>query len=54
MVQRYDVAAVREAEGRANDALERCDPGGCTTWQRIMTAIEKLQAEKPQPRERVQ
>lgn len=54
MTQRYGSNAVREAEERATDALERGDPVGSTTWQRISAAIEHLQAAKPAPGERVQ
>jgi hypothetical protein len=34
--------------------LEKGHPEFSATWQRIMTAIEKLQAEKPAPGETVQ
>jgi hypothetical protein len=54
MTRRYGSNAAREAEERAIDALERGDPDGSTSWQRILTAIEKLQAEKPAPGETVQ
>jgi hypothetical protein len=43
-----------EAVQRADELLEKGDPDGSSVWQRIMTAIEKLQAEKPAPSERVQ
>jgi hypothetical protein len=54
MTRRYGSNAAREAEERATDARERGDPEGSTSWQRIMTAIERLQAEKPGPGDTVQ
>jgi hypothetical protein len=54
MIQRYRSNAGIEAAERADDALEKGDTEGSAAWQRIMTAVEKLQAEKPAPGETVQ
>jgi hypothetical protein len=43
-----DLARERSAPPRAAPA------GGSAIWQRILAAIEKLQAETPEPRETVQ
>jgi hypothetical protein len=43
MIQRYG----------SNAGIEKGHLELSATWQRIMTAIEKLQAEKPAPGERV-
>jgi hypothetical protein len=48
MIDRYGKLAAIEAAERADEALEKGDPEGSAVWQRIMTAIEKLQAEKPE------
>jgi hypothetical protein len=37
-----------------SEHLEKGHPELSATWQRIMTAIEKLQADKPEPGETVQ
>jgi hypothetical protein len=54
MIQRYGSNVGIEAAERADEHLENGHPELSATWQRIMTAIEKLQAEKPEPGETVQ
>jgi hypothetical protein len=54
MIQRYGSDAAKEAAQRANDELARGDVASGATWQRILAAIEKLQAEKPEPGEQMQ
>jgi hypothetical protein len=54
MIQRYGSNAGIEAAERADEHLEKGNLDVSATWQRIMTAIEKLQAEKPEPGETVQ
>jgi hypothetical protein len=54
MIQRYGSNAGIEAAERADEHLEKGHPELSATWLRIMTAIEKLQAEKPEPGETVQ
>jgi vacuolar-type H+-ATPase subunit H len=53
-IARYGSNAEIEAAERADKHLEKRDPEGSGTWQRIMTTIEKLQAEKPEPGEAMQ
>jgi hypothetical protein len=45
--QHYGRDAATEAARRAENDLARGDRKSSATWQRIMAAIEKLQAEKP-------
>jgi hypothetical protein len=52
--QRYGSFAGIEAAQRADEYLEKGDPDGSRVWQRILTAIEKLQAAEPGPGETVQ
>jgi hypothetical protein len=54
MIARYGSNAGLEAAERADEQLEQGDHEGSATWQRILAAIEKLQAEKPEPGERAQ
>jgi hypothetical protein len=54
MIQRYGSNAGIEAAERADEHLEKGQFELSATWQRIMAAIEKLQAEKPAPGETVQ
>jgi hypothetical protein len=54
MIQRYGSNAGLEAAERADELLEKGDLEGSAVWQRIMTAIEKLQAQKPALGETVQ
>jgi hypothetical protein len=54
MIQRYGSNAGIEAAERADEHLEKGFADLSAIWQRIMSAIEKLQAEKPEPGERVQ
>jgi hypothetical protein len=54
MIQRYGSNAGIEAAERADEHLEKGQFDLCAAWERIMAAIEKLQAEKPDPGERVQ
>jgi hypothetical protein len=49
MIARYGSNAGLEAAERADEHLEKGDLEDSAAWQRIMTAIEKLQAEKPEP-----
>jgi hypothetical protein len=49
MIQRCGCNAGMEAAERADEHLEKGDPDGCSTWQRIMAAIEKLQSAEPGP-----
>jgi hypothetical protein len=51
--RRKDATYVVDAWSNWGEAREGKSPEG-TTRQRIMVAIEKLQAEKPEPGERVQ
>jgi hypothetical protein len=54
IIKCYGNVARIEAAERADEALERGDLEGSAVWQRIMAAIEKLQARRPGPGERVQ
>ena len=54
MIQNYGRLARAEAADRAEDARQRGDSEGSVIWRRIFAAIEKLQADKPEPGERVQ
>jgi hypothetical protein len=54
MIQQYGDDAGVAAAKRADAHLESGHLGHCATWERIMTAIETLQAEKPAPGETVQ
>jgi hypothetical protein len=47
MVKRYGADAVLEAAARAEQLMDDGDMAGCTTWQRILDAIERLQAQRP-------
>ena len=47
MVKRYGDDAMLEAAASADQLMADGDVAGCTTWQRILDAIERLQAEKP-------
>jgi hypothetical protein len=53
MIARSGSNAGIEAAERADEHREKGDREGSATWQRIMTAIERLQAEKPEPGEPV-
>jgi hypothetical protein len=54
MIQRYGNNAGIEAAERADEHLGKGHLELSATWQRIVTAIKKLQAEKPEPGETVQ
>jgi hypothetical protein len=54
MIQHYGHDAATEAARRSDSDLASGDRKGSATWKRIMAAIEKLQAEKPEQGERVQ
>jgi len=47
MVKRYGDDAMLEAAARADQLMDEGDMAGCTTWQRILDAIERLQAKAP-------
>jgi hypothetical protein len=53
MVKRYGDDAVLEAAARASQLMKDGDIAGCTTWQRILDAIERLQAKAPGEGEKV-
>ena len=52
LIERYGSNAGIEAAERADEHLEKGFPELSAIWQRIMTAIEKLHAEKPAPGKR--
>jgi ferric-dicitrate binding protein FerR (iron transport regulator) len=52
MIRVYDGDAAAEAARRAAADLQKADAASGSAWQRIMAAIEKLQAEKLEPGER--
>jgi hypothetical protein len=54
MIQQYGNDAGIEAAKRADVHLESGHLDHCVTWERVLTAIEKLQNEKPEPGETVQ
>jgi hypothetical protein len=54
MIQRYGSNAGIEAAERADEHLEKRHLELAAAWQRIMKAIERLQAGKPDPGESVQ
>jgi hypothetical protein len=54
MIQRYGSNAGIEAAERADEHLESGNLDLSAIWERIMTAIEKLQSKKPGPGETVQ
>jgi hypothetical protein len=54
MTQRYGSNAGMEAAERADEHFENGHLELSATWQRIMTAIEKLQSKNPGPGETVQ
>jgi hypothetical protein len=54
MIQHYGRDAAMEAARRGDNDLARGGRKSSATWKRIMTAIEKLQAEMPGPGETVQ
>jgi hypothetical protein len=47
MVKRYGDDAMLEAAERADQLLDEGDMAGTETWQRILNAIERLQAKAP-------
>ena len=47
MLKRYGAAAALEAAQRADQLLADGNPEGCSTWRRILDAIERLQAMAP-------
>jgi hypothetical protein len=51
-IWRYDGDAAMEAAQRAEGALKDGDPEGSAIWQRVLAAIEKLQANKPAPEQK--
>jgi hypothetical protein len=53
MVKRYGDDAMLEAAARADQLMADGDMAGCTTWQPILDAIERLQAQKPAEGEKV-
>ena len=53
VVKRYGDDAMLEAAARADQLMEDGDMAGCTTWQRIANAIERLQAQTPAEGEKV-
>jgi hypothetical protein len=54
MIQRYGTNAGIEVAARADDQSAKGHTEIASTWRRILVAIEKLQAEKPEPGETVQ
>jgi hypothetical protein len=54
MIQHYGRDAAMEAARRSDADLANGDRRSSATWKRILKAIEKLQAEKPEPGETVQ
>jgi hypothetical protein len=54
MIERYGPNAALEAGDRSDEATARGDIEESEVWQRILAAIERLQAEKPGPGEKVQ
>jgi hypothetical protein len=54
LIQRYGSNASIEAAERADEHLEKGHLELSAIWQRILTAIERLQANKPAPGETVQ
>jgi hypothetical protein len=53
MVKHYGDDALLDAAARTCQFMEAGDMVGCTTWQRILDAIERLQAQKPAEGEKV-
>jgi hypothetical protein len=53
-IRRHGENAGIEAAARGDEHLEHGDTEGSALWKRIVAAIEKLQAEKPEPGETVQ
>ena len=53
MVKRYGDDAMLEASERADQLLDEGDMAGGETWQRILSAIERLQAKAPAEGEKV-
>ena len=53
MVKGYGDDAMLEAATRAGARLDAGDMAGCEVWQRIVDAIERLQAKAPAKGERV-
>jgi hypothetical protein len=47
MVKRYGDDAMLEASQRADQLLDEDDMAGAETWDRILNAIERLQARAP-------
>jgi hypothetical protein len=47
MIKRYGAEAGLQAAKRADELLADGDPEGSATWHRIMSAIERLLAERP-------
>ena len=53
MVKRYGDDAMIEAAARADELQEDGDYTGAADWQRILDAIERLQAKTPAEGEKV-
>jgi len=47
LVRRYREDAMLEAAERADQMLDEGDMAGAETWDRILNAIERLQAKAP-------
>jgi hypothetical protein len=54
MIHQYGIDAAKEAVRRADDDLAKGEMLSSAAWRQIAAAIEKLQAEKPAPGQRVQ
>jgi hypothetical protein len=54
MIRRYGPDAALEAGERSDLLTASGEIDGSEIWQRILVAIEKLQAEKPAPGEMIQ
>jgi hypothetical protein len=53
MVKRHGDDAMLEAAARADQLMVDGDMAGCTTWHRILDAIQQLQAKAPAKGEKV-
>jgi hypothetical protein len=47
MIDHYGAAAARRAEARAAKLRALGEPSAAANWERVKTAIERLQAGKP-------
>jgi hypothetical protein len=54
MIERYGHNAALEAGNRSDDLTARGEREQSDVWQRVMTAIWRLQSERPAPGERRQ